>query len=124
VGAFLAGDHPHPGRAGKQVQQAGEFRDPGTGPHLAADVIGGFPDPVWEGEDGLVHVLGDGHADGVVQAAAGAGQPVQEVMGAAAGIAPDQHLAALPAGQLRECRPGHLDVLAGGIGAGVCRDAA
>ena len=43
--------------------------DPGPGRDLPAGVIGGFPDPVREGEDGLLHVLGDGHADRVVQAA-------------------------------------------------------
>ena len=46
VGAFLADDHPHPGRPGGQVQQAGELGDPGARPDLAAGVIGGFPDPV------------------------------------------------------------------------------
>jgi hypothetical protein len=33
VGAFLVDDHPHPGRPGRQVQQAGELSDPGTRPH-------------------------------------------------------------------------------------------
>ena len=49
VGAFLADDDPHPGRPGGQVQQAGELGDPGAGPHLAAGVVGGLPDPVREG---------------------------------------------------------------------------
>jgi hypothetical protein len=51
-----------------------------------------------------VHVFGDGHADGVVQAAAAAGHPVQEVMRAAAGVGADQHPAARPAGQLDQCQ--------------------
>jgi len=47
-GPFLADDHPHPGWPGRQVQQAGQLGDPRAGPGLAAGVIGGFPDPVWE----------------------------------------------------------------------------
>ena len=124
VGAFLADDHPHPGRPGRQVQQAGELGDPGAGPDLAAGVIGRFPDPVREGEDGLVHVLGDGHADRVVQAAARAGQPGQEVMRAAAGVGADQHPPPLAAGQLGQRQPGHLDVLGRGVRPGVARAAA
>jgi len=73
VGAFLADDHPHPFRPAAQVQQAGELGDPGARPHFAAGVIGRFPDPVWESKDRLGDVVGDGHADGVVQAAARAG---------------------------------------------------
>lgn len=71
VRAFLAGDHPHPGRPAGEVQQAGELRHPGTRPHLAARVTGRFPDPLREAEDGLLHVLTDGEADRVVQAASG-----------------------------------------------------
>jgi hypothetical protein len=32
--------------ARREVQQAGEFRDPGVPPHLCACVIGRLPDPV------------------------------------------------------------------------------
>ena len=62
VRAFLADDHPHPLRPGGQVQQAGDLGDPRARPDLAAGVIGRFPDPVRELQDGLVHVLGDGDA--------------------------------------------------------------
>lgn len=37
--------------------------------------------------------------DGVAQAAPGSGQPLEELVGAAAGVGADQHLAAAPAGQ-------------------------
>jgi hypothetical protein len=66
-----------------------------------------------------VHVLGDGHADGVVQAAARAGQPCEEVVGAAAGVGPDQDPAPQVAGQLRQGEPGGLDVVGRGVRAGV-----
>jgi mannose-6-phosphate isomerase-like protein (cupin superfamily) len=54
-----------------------------------------------------------------VQAPAGAGQPGQELVGAAAGIGADQHPAPQPAGQLGQGQPGGLDVVAGGVRPGV-----
>ena len=66
-----------------------------------------------------MHVVGDGHADGVVQAAARAGQPGQELVGAAAGVGADQHPPPRSAGQLRQREPGHLDVLGRGVRPGV-----
>jgi Amidohydrolase len=68
-------------------------------------VIGRFPDPVRQGEDGLGDVVGDGHAHRVVQAAARAGQPSQEVMGAT-GIGADQHPP--PQLELRRTAPGEI----------------
>jgi hypothetical protein len=43
---FLADDDPYPSWPARQVQQAGELGDPGTGPHLPISVVGGFPDPL------------------------------------------------------------------------------
>ena len=43
VRAFLADDHPHPGRPAGQVEQAGELGDPGAVADLAVGVVGRCP---------------------------------------------------------------------------------
>ena len=43
MGPFLADDDPHPGGPGRQVQQAGDVRDPGPVADLPVAVIGGRP---------------------------------------------------------------------------------
>ena len=75
------------------------------------------------GGDRVLHVLGDGHADRVVQAAGIRGQPLQEPVRAATGVGPDEHLAPQQAGQLGQRQPGGLDMVGGHI-AGACRSAA
>ncbi len=119
VGAFLADDHPHPLRPAGQVQHAGDLCDPGAGPLLAPGVVGGGPGAGGHGEDGFLDLLGDGEPHGVGQAPSRRGEPGQEVVGAAAGVCADQHLAAQAAGQLRQGEPGGADVISGCVRAGV-----
>jgi hypothetical protein len=59
---------------------------------LAVAVMGGGPRPGRDLADGVLHVVGDGGPDRVMQAPAGPGQPTQQ-LGAAAGVAADQRLA-------------------------------
>ena len=118
-GRSFADDDPHPGRPGRQVQHAGDLRDPRALADLAAAVISRRPCCGRHGEDRVLDVGGDGEPDGIVQALAGAGEPGKEVMGAAGGVGADQHPAAQVAGQLGEGEPGGLDVVRGGVGAGV-----
>jgi hypothetical protein len=114
VRAFLADDDPDAAGPGGQVQHAGELGDPRAVADLPAGVVGGGPGPGRDLQDGVVDVGGDGHADRVLQPPAWPGEPVQEVMGAAAGIGPDQHPAPHVPGQLGQGQPGGLDVIGGG----------
>ena len=41
--AFLAGDDAHALGPAGQVEQAGQFGDPGAGPYLPVGVVGGHP---------------------------------------------------------------------------------
>ena len=43
VGSFGADDDPHPGRPVRQVEQAGQFGDPGPVPRCPVGVVGGGP---------------------------------------------------------------------------------
>ena len=95
---LLADDGPHPGRPGRQVEHPGDVRNPGPVSDLPVAVIGGRPGTGGDLEDRVLHVLGDGHADRVVQAAGLRGQPLQEPVRAATGVGPDEHLAPQPGG--------------------------
>ena len=67
MGAFLPDGHPHPGRPAAGVQQAGDVRDPCPFPDLPAAVISRRPRGRGNLEDRGLDVLGDCHADQVVQ---------------------------------------------------------
>ena len=94
VRALLADDDPHPRRPALQLQQAGDVRDPGALADLPVAVIGRRPAVRGHFQDRGLHLLGDRHADGVVQTPGLRGQPFQELVRAAAGVGPDQRLAA------------------------------
>jgi hypothetical protein len=121
VRAFFPDDDPHPGRPGRQVQQPGDVRDPGAVPHLAVPVVSRRPGAGGDLHDRFSHVVGDRHADGVVQAAGPGGQPFQEPAGAAAGAGADQHPAAQVPGQLRQRQAGRLDMAGRRVRPGVSR---
>ena len=118
VRALLADDDPHPGRPGGKLQQPGDVRDPGPVPRLPVPVVGRLPGAGRDLPDRGLHVLGDRHADGVVQPPCRRGQPVQEPVRAAARIGADQDPPAQAAGQLRDREPGDLDVVGGGVRSG------
>ena len=118
---LLADDDPHPGRPGRQVQHPGDVRDPGSIPDLPVAVVSRGPGAGGDREDGGLHVLGDGHADGVVQAAGRRGQPGQETVRAAAGVGADQYLAPQVTRQLGQRQPGGLDVAGSRVRPGASR---
>ena len=64
--ALLADDDPHPRGPAAGVEQAGDVRDPGALPDLAAAVIGGSPRIGGNFADGGLDVLGDHHVAEVV----------------------------------------------------------
>ena len=118
VWSFGADDDPHPGRPPGQVQQPGQFGDPGTVARCLVGVVGGGPrrlrDQVQLGD--RVHAQAE--PDGVLQALPG--QPGHEVVGAAGAVGADQHRppgAASRGGgrQLRQRGLGDLDVIDGGV---------
>src|SRR4051794_3087313 len=94
---LAADDQPHPCRPAREVEQAGDLGDPGARPDLAVGVIGRCPgrrrDP---GELGLdrLEVAGQGEADRVGQPPAG--EPVDQSVGAAGPVDPDEHVLARP----------------------------
>jgi hypothetical protein len=59
VRAFLSDDDPHPGRVAGQVEQAGEFGDPGAGPGVAIGLVGRAPRIGGQGQDRGGDVVGD-----------------------------------------------------------------
>ena len=63
-------------------------------------------------------IVGDRHADGVVQPPGLGGQPVQEPV-RAAGVGPDRDLPPQVTRELRDREPGRLDAIGGGVGVGV-----
>jgi hypothetical protein len=66
-----------------------------------------------------LEVIGHGEPHRIVQAPARLGEPGQELMGAAAGVSPDQHLPAHLLRQLGEGEPDRLNVVGGGVRTGV-----
>jgi hypothetical protein len=60
VRAFAADDDPGTGRPVGQVEQVGDFGDPGTVAWLAVGVVGRCPGGLGYGQDGLLDVLVDG----------------------------------------------------------------
>jgi hypothetical protein len=88
--AGCAGFH---GPWGSSFQQAGDVRDPGAVADLPVAVIGRRPGGRGNLADRGLDVLGDRHADGVVQPPGLRGEPVQKLVRPAAGAGPDQHLA-------------------------------
>jgi len=94
VRAFLADDHPHARRPGRQVQHAGDLGDPRARAHLAFAVVGRSLRSRGDLADGIVDLLGDGEPGRVGQPTSRLGQPGQELLGAAAAVGADQQLAA------------------------------
>ena len=89
MGPFLAGDDPHPGRPPGQVQQTGQLGDPRPGTDLALGVVGRCPHLVGDLLDHLTGVAGQGEPDRVLHPLTG--EPVQQLVGAAGTIDPDQN---------------------------------
>jgi hypothetical protein len=75
-----------------QVRQPGNARDPGAVAHLAVAVIGWRPRAGRDLADRVLDLVGDDHAHGIAQPPGPGGQPLQELVRAAAGVGPDQHL--------------------------------
>ena len=113
--AFLADDDPHSPRPRGQVQQAGQLGDPRTVADLPVTVVSRGPCPVRDLQDGVLHVIGHGEPNRVVQPPSGFGQPGQEVVRAAAGVGPDQHPPPDCLRQLRQRQSRRGDVIGGGI---------
>ncbi len=108
VRAFLAGDDPHAFRPAAQVEQAGEPGDPGAVADLPVAVVGRGPGASGDLGDGVGDLVGDGEPDGILQPAAGPGEPGEEVVAAAGGVGADQHS---PKRVLRKLGPRELDRL-------------
>jgi len=104
-----------PDRSGMPVISATQ----GARADFAPGVIGRSPRTRGHLEDGRLHLFGDGEPHRVGQAAARAGQPVQELTRAAARIGADQHPPPYLAGQLGQGQPGGLDVVSSRVRAGV-----
>jgi hypothetical protein len=124
VGSFLAADHPHPLRPAGQVEQAGELGYPGAVTDLAVGVVGRGPHLVGNpGQDGG-GVERQSEPDRVQHPLPA--QPLQEPVGAAGGVAANQHRTSRThprpvTGQLLQRVPGGRDVVGDGVGAGVAR---
>ena len=84
VRALLPHDDAHPGRPPGKVQQLGDVRDSGTVADLPVAVVSRRPRGRGDFPDGGLHVLGDRHADRVVQPPRRGSHPFQEPVGAAA----------------------------------------
>ena len=95
VRPFAADDDPHPGRPAAQIEQSGDLGDLGAVADLAVGGDRRRPRPFRNGGDGAGQrgVLGR-EADRVLQPTAAdlgwAGQPVQQLMGGAGPVGPDQ----------------------------------
>ena len=105
VRALFADDGAHPGRPDVRPQQACDVRDPRALPDPAVSVIGRRPRVCRQFQDRFLDALGDGHADGVVQPLRLRGQPLEELVRAAAGVCADQDLPQQTARQLGEREP-------------------
>jgi len=119
VGAFLADDDPHALRPVGQVEQAGQLGDPCAVADLAIVVVSRRPRPGRDLADGVLHVIGHGEPDRVLQAAAPLGQPGQKLVRAAAGVRADQRLPPHRFRHLRQRQPGRRDVIGGSVRPGV-----
>ena len=119
VRPFLADDNPHACRPAGKVEQTGDVRDPRAVPDLPVSVVSRRPGAGGDLEDRLLHVLGDRHADGVVQPPGPGGQPAEELVRPAAGVGADQHLPPQVSRELRDRQPGGRDVVGGGVRARV-----
>ncbi len=89
MGAFFADDDPHPGRPAGQVEQSGEFGDPGAVAGLPVGVVGRGPHAVGDLLDQHAGVAGQGEPDRVLDPLAG--EPVEEFVAVPGTIDPDQH---------------------------------
>ena len=112
---FFAGDDPHPCRPIGEVEQPGQFGDPGAVSGLAIGVPGRGPALVGDLFDQLSRIGGQGPADRVLDPLTV--QPVQDVVGAAGTVGADQNALARPAagqaGKLCERVSHHADVVGG-----------
>jgi hypothetical protein len=122
VGPFLADDDTHPGRPAAQVHQAGQFGDPGAVTDLVVGVVGRGPPVLRDVGEQVGRVRRQGEPDRIRQALAG--EPLDQLLGAAGAAGADQDLAsgALSgplSGQLREGLSDDGDVVGGGVRAGV-----
>ena len=61
MGAFLAHDHPHPGRPGRQVEQVGDLGNPSTVTDLPAGVVGRRPHRIGDAGHQLGGMVGQGN---------------------------------------------------------------
>ena len=91
---------PPPSRPERQVQHAGDLGDPGAPVHWPSVSKGG-PGTGGDLEDGVLDIFGDGEPGRIGKTAAWPGEPVQELMGTAAGVTADQHPPLQVTGQLR-----------------------
>jgi hypothetical protein len=94
VWSLPADDDPHPSRPGREVHQAGGLDDPGPGTGLAAGVQRGLPVGNGQRSELVDQGLGQPEPDRVGQPLPV--KPVQELVGGAGAIDPDQDLAAGP----------------------------
>src|SRR5215207_4826914 len=126
VRSFAADNDPHPGRPAAQIEQSGDLGDLGAVADIAVGGDRRRPHPFRNRDDGAGQrrVLG-GEADRVLQPTAadlnGASQPVQQLMGGAGPVGPDQQP---PPKRRRDLGDGpgqDVDVVPGVITAGVAR---
>jgi len=116
VRPFPADDQPH--ALGPAVQDvAGEFGGPGAVADLAVRLDGRSPGRCRDLEDVLMDGLGDHHANRVGQPAPALGEPGDELVSAACGIASDEGLPPAPVllRQLGQGEAGCTDVVGGGV---------
>ena len=88
VGAFLADDDPHPFRPAGEVEESGEFGDPGAVAGHPVGVVGGSPHRGWDLLDQCRGIGRQGEPDRVLNSLAR--QPVQEFVAVSGSIDPDQ----------------------------------
>ena len=122
VRSFLAHDHPHPRRPGREVEQAGDVGDPRAVTDCAVAVVGRRPRLLRHLRQRRAEGVGQGEPDRVRQPLRD--QPVQELVRAPGAVGADQHLPPGPGpapvtGQLRQRGLDHGDVVGGGVRTGV-----
>jgi hypothetical protein len=105
-----------------QVEQVGDVGHPRPVPRVAVGVDGGGPGLLGNQRQDLGELTRQAEPDRVGQPAVV--HPVQEVVGGACGVGPDEHPASgtasrLMPGQLPECLPYDGDVVGGGVRSGV-----
>ena len=93
MGAFLADDDSHPDRPGAQLQQSGQLGDPGAVSDLVVGVVGRRPGTVGDVGEQVWGVGRQGEPDRVRQALAG--EPLDQLFGAAGTVGADQDLASV-----------------------------